>query len=141
MMKASLDFVENMHFVGTTDNGITVHFDTSPENGGTGSAASPMQLMLQSVAACSAIDIVSILRKRRKSIEGLHIDMEAERAETHPRVFTSIHLCYTIHSTDVTDAEFERAIALSQEQYCSASAVLKRSGCTLTWEHRITRPA
>lgn len=141
MMKASLDLVEQMHFVGTTDNGHTVHFDTSPENGGTGSAASPMQMMLQSVAACSAIDIVSILQKRRKHIGHLHIDMTAERADTYPRVFTSIHLCYTVTSTDVTESELERAIVLSQEQYCSASAVLQRSGCTLTWEHHITRPA
>lgn len=140
-MKASLDLVDNMHFVGTTDNGIAVHFDTSPENGGTGSAASPMQMMLQSVAACSAIDVVSILRKRRKHISGLHIDMAAERAETYPRVFTTIHLRYTINSTDATEADVERAIALSQEQYCSASAVLQRSGCTLTWDYSIIRTA
>lgn len=140
-MKASLDLVENMHFIGTTDNGLTVHFDTSTENGGTGSAASPMQMMLQSVAACSAIDVASILRKRRKHIGALHIDMSAERAATHPRVFTAIHLSYTVTSTDATEADVERAITLSQEQYCSASAVLQRSGCALTWDYKIIRTA
>lgn len=140
-MKASLSLLSGMHFVGRTDNGIDVHFDTSPANGGSGMAASPMQMMLQSVAACSAIDVVSILQKRRKQIDSLRIEMSAERAETHPRIFTAIHLSYVIGSPDVTNEEVQRAITLSQDQYCSASAIVKRSGCVVTWDHHIERPS
>jgi putative redox protein len=140
-MKASLSLVSGMHFVGRTDNDLEVHFDTSPANGGNGTAASPMQMMMQSVAACSAIDVVSILRKRRRQINGLRIDMSAERAETHPRIFTTMHLSYIIDSPDVTDDEMQRAITLSQDQYCSASAIVKRSGCVMSWDYRIERSA
>lgn len=138
-MKASLSLVSGMHFVGHTDNDLEVHFDTAPANGGSGTAASPMQMMLQSVAACSAIDVVSILRKRRRQIDTLRVDMSAERAETHPRVFTTMHLSYIIESPDVTEDDMQRAIMLSQDQYCSASAIVKRSGCVITWDYRIER--
>lgn len=133
-MKATLSLVDGQHFVGTTDNGLTVHFDASPDHGGTGQGASPMQTMLQSVAACSAIDVLSILRKRRCTVLGLTIEMAAERAETHPRVFTSMHFHYIVHSPDAAEADIRRAIELSQEQYCSASAVVRRSGCVITWD-------
>ena len=133
-MQATLTLAEGMHFVGTTDNDLQAHFDSSPSHGGTGHGPSPMQMMLQSVAACSAIDVVDILRKRRRKIIALVIEITAERADTHPRVFTSMHLHYRITSPDATDNDVRRAIELSQDQYCSASAVIKRSGCPITWD-------
>lgn len=137
-MKATLTLQQGMHFVGTTDNGMQAHFDASPDHGGTGQGPSPMQMMLESVAACSALDIVSILQKRRRTLTSLVVDMTAERAETHPRVFTSMHFLYRVISPDATGEEIKRAIELSQDQYCSASAVVKRSGCTVTWDWELT---
>ena len=133
-MQATLKLKEGMHFVGITDNGLEAHFDSPSDHGGTGQGPSPMQIMLQAVAACSAIDVVGILHKRRRTIAGIEIDMKAERADTHPRVFTSMHLHYRITSPDATKEEVQRAIQLSQDQYCSASAIVARSGCTLTWD-------
>jgi len=133
-VQATLTLKEGMHFVGTTDNGLEASFDASRDHGGTGQGPSPMQMMLQSVAACSALDIVSILHKRRRTITSMAIDITAERADTHPRVFTSMHLHYRIVSPDATNEEVRRAIELSQDQYCSASAVVKRSGCPITWD-------
>lgn len=133
-MQATLTLQEGMHLVGTTDNGLEAHFDSSPDHGGTGKGPSPMQMMLQSVAACSALDVVNILKKRRRTLTSLVIDITAERADTYPRVFTSMHLRYRVASPDATSEEVQRAIELSQDQYCSASAVVKRSGCPITWE-------
>ena len=139
-MQATLTLIEGMHFAGSTDNGLEAHFDSSPDHGGTGRGPSPMQMMLQSVAACSAIDVINILEKRRLTLSGLVIDMTAERADTHPRIFTSMHLRYRVTSPDATDEEIRRAIELSQDQYCSASAVVKRSGCSITWDWELVRP-
>ena len=137
-MQATLKLIEGRHFVGTSDNNLQAHFDSSPDHGGTGRGPSPMQMMLQSVAACSAVDVVDILHKRRRKLNGLIIEMKAERAETHPRVFTSMHLHYRIISPDATGDEVQRAIELSQNQYCSASAVIKNSGCPITWDWEIS---
>jgi putative redox protein len=86
---------------------------------------SPVELVLQALGGCTAMDIVSILQKMRRTIRSLTLDLEAERREEYPRIFTQIHLLYTLVSPDVTEHELERAIQLSEEKYCSVSGMLR----------------
>lgn len=138
-MKAQLVFESGMRVVGTNENGKTTAFDTTPDHGGNGTAASPMEILLQATAACSAFDVVSILNKKRKTITSFSIDLEGERADTHPRVFTSMKMIYRLVSPDATEADLHRAVELSHTTYCSASAMAARSGCTITTECIVTQ--
>lgn len=138
-MKATVSRAEGMHLVGTNEAGVQVHFDASPDHGGTGLGPSPMEAMLQSIAACTMMDVISILQKKRKTVSDLKVEIRGERTETHPRVFTSVHLTYVLTSPDATEADLDRSIQLSQEQYCGASNVVKRSGTEVTWDSVIHR--
>lgn len=136
-MKVSVEFGGSTPLVGRNEKNLETRFDWSSEHGGTETAASPMEILLQSVAACSAVDVIEILRKKRKELKRLVIDVIAERAESHPRVFTKAHLRYEAHSADATASDIEQAVQLSQDKYCSVSAMIKQSGCVLTWESKV----
>lgn len=132
-MKISVTFNESMPLAGINHTGHLTLFDTSPEFHGTGSAPSPMEVVLESLAACSMMDIISILKKKRKQTGFLTAEVDADRAEEHPKVFTVIRIIYRLQSTDCPMADFERAISLSMEKYCSVSAMLRASGCRIDW--------
>lgn len=137
-MKGSLRFDKNMRFIGENAKGQQTFFDTTAE-GGDGSAATPMEILLQSAAACTAIDVISILRKKRKTVEDLRIELDSTRSEAHPKVFTSVHMKVILKSPDAELKDLERSIALSHENYCSVSAVLKNSGAKVTSEAILER--
>jgi putative redox protein len=92
-----------------------------------------MSITLQAAAACTTMDILSILGKRRKTIDDWRIDLDGERAEEHPKVFTSIHMTFYCKSPDVTEKELTDAILLSKDKYCSVSIMLARGGVNITW--------
>ncbi|ASJ07824.1 osmotically inducible protein OsmC [Thermococcus siculi] len=97
---------------------------------------SPMKLLLLSVAGCTAYDVVMILKKMREPIEGLEVEISGERREEHPRIYSKVHLHYRIHG-NVNPEKAKRAIELSQDKYCSASAHVKLSGAELTYSFEI----
>jgi len=99
---------------------------------------SPMKLLLLSVAGCTAYDVVMILQKMREPIEGLEVEISGERREEHPRIYEKVHLHYRIYG-DVKEDKARRAIELSQDKYCSASAHIKLSGAELTYSFEIVR--
>ncbi len=136
-MKASISYSGKMPFVGKSERGHITYFDTSPKHGGTGQHATPMDVLLEAVGACSVFDIVGILSKKRKTIEALDIDIDSQRAEDFPKVFTKIQLNYVLKSPNASQDDLEKAIDLSMTKYCSVSATLKRSGCDVTWTARI----
>jgi putative redox protein len=139
--KATLNLDDGaMRLVGKNETGNVTAFDVTSENGGNGSAASPMEVFLQSAAACSGMDILSIIRKKRKTVTDLRIEIEGERAEEHPHIYTSIAVKYILVSPDATEGDLTRACELSQDQYCSAFAMIKRSGCAVSWTSEIERP-
>src|SRR4030095_5044071 len=121
--KATVKWLEGLKLEGTTDNGKTVFMD-SGENA---AAASPAQLLLQSLAGCTMMDCASIIMKSRKNLEKFWVDIEAEEAETHPKVFKSIHLTYNFIGEGLDDSTVDRAIKLSEEKYCRVHAMLKNS--------------
>ncbi|MCX7908257.1 MAG: OsmC family protein [Ignavibacteria bacterium] len=139
-MEVNLRLDKNMRIIGTNRLGLETHFDTSPEFGGEHSAPSPMETMLMAMGACTFMDVVSILRKKRKTITSMTIKIEAKRASEHPKVFVKSHLIYELVSPDATIEDLNRSIELSQTKYCSASAMFKLAGCEVTWEARVIKP-
>ena len=123
-MKARVQLVEGMTFVAESGSGHAVVVDAAPDVGGKNLGARPMELVLMGTGACSAIDVVHILRKSRQAVTGCVIELESERAAEDPKVFTKIHLHYIVTGKGLAPAQVERAIKLSKEKYCSATIML-----------------
>ncbi|MBM2816564.1 MAG: OsmC family protein [Ignavibacteria bacterium] len=136
-MKAKLRPDGNLRIIGTNELGLETAYDTHVKSGGDDSAPTPMEVLLQCIGACSYFDVVSILRKKRKTVDALFIDLDSERQTEHPMVFTKVHIIYKLISPDAELHDLERAVELSQEKYCSVSAMVKKSGCEVTWECRL----
>ncbi|MGZ5036571.1 MAG: OsmC family protein [Usitatibacter sp.] len=123
-MKARVKLVEGITFVAESGSGHAVVLDAAPDVGGRNLGARPMELLLMGTGACSAIDVVHILRKARQPITDCVVELEAQRADTDPKVFTAIHLHYVVTGKGLAVAQVERAIKLSKEKYCSATIML-----------------
>ena len=126
-MKARVKWNEGMSFVGETGSGHGLVIDGAPEHGGRNLGARPMELVLTGAAACTAFDVVLILRKARQPIADCAVEAEAERAETEPKVFTRIHLRYAIAGRGLDPRQVERAVKLSKDKYCSATLMLAKT--------------
>ena len=126
-MKARIQLAEGMTFVAESGSGHAVVVDASPEAGGRDLGPRPMELVLMGTGACSAIDVVHILRKARQPISGCVVELDSERAPEDPKVFTRIHLHYVVTGKGLAAAQVERAIKLSKEKYCSATLMLAKT--------------
>jgi putative redox protein len=126
-MKVRAKWGEGMSFVGESETGHAVVIDGAPEYGGRNRGMRPMEMVLLGAAACTAFDVVLILRKARQPIADCAVDADAERADTEPKVFTHIHLKYTVAGRGLDPAHVERAVKLSKDKYCSATAMLART--------------
>ncbi|QTH65168.1 OsmC family protein [Psychrosphaera ytuae] len=122
-MKAKVTWQDGIAFLGESESGHKVLLDG--EN--PGKAPSPMEMVLMSVASCSAVDVVSILEKARQTVHDVIVEVEADRAETVPRVFTAIHLNFVVKGVDVAEKHVERAVKLSADKYCSVAKMLEAS--------------
>ena len=114
-----------MAFTGTADTGFSVQMDSSPGTGGHDSGFRPMELLLVGLGGCTAMDVLSILRKKRQEVTGLEIKLEAEQAEEHPHVFTNILVKYIVHGKQINSAAVDRAIELSVTKYCPAQKMFE----------------
>ncbi len=119
--KATINWIEGYKLEGLTNNGKKVIMDT----GENAVAASPAQLLLQSLAGCTMMDCVLIIAKSHKKLEKFWVDVEAEEAETHPKIYTKIHLTYNFIGKDLDEATVEKAIKLSEDTYCRVHTMLK----------------
>ena len=136
-MKARVQLVEGMTFTAESGSGHAVVVDAAPDVGGRDRGPRPMELVLMGTGACSAIDVVHILRKARQPIAGCVVELESERAPEDPKVFTRIHLHYVVTGKGLAAAQVERAIRLSKEKYCSATIMLaKMAQITFDFEVR-----
>lgn len=126
-MDASVTWQGGLSFTGTADTGFTLDLDGNPASGGGGNGFRPLQLMAISLAGCTAMDVISILRKMRQEVTGFEVKVHADRAASHPRVFTAVTIEYVVTGHNVDPAAVERAIALSTEIYCSAHAMLAQA--------------
>lgn len=126
-MKATVSWRDGVAFEGTADSGHTIVMDGPPDHGGRNLGVRPMEMLLLGLGGCSAFDVVHILQKGRHEVTDCVVDLEAERAETPPKVFTRIHMHYRVSGKGLSDAAVARAVRLSAEKYCSASIMLARS--------------
>ncbi len=141
-MKAKATWLDGMAFVGESGSGHAVVMDGAPDAGGRNIGIRPMEMLLIGLAGCTAFDVVLILKRGRQPVEGCEVEVEAERAETDPKVFTRIHLVYTLTGKGLDPAKVERAIALSKDKYCSASIMLGATAeMTHAWSVRAEDPA
>lgn len=125
---------DNFLFESSNDEGLTVITDGSTDIGGQGKGMRPMQLVLAAVASCSSIDIVLLLKKQRQQLSGLRVTVEGKRVDTEPRIFTDIHVHYTL-TGELEDKKVARACRLSMEKLCSVSLMLKAGGVNITWSY------
>ena len=114
-------------FIGESESGHAVVIDGPPEAGGRNAGIRPMELVLTGVGACTAFDVVSILQKARQPVVDCRVELNADRAEQIPRVFTNIHVHFIITGRGLKASHVERAVKLSAEKYCSASIMLSHS--------------
>jgi putative redox protein len=126
-MKARIKWVENVCFVGESASGHAIVMDGAPESGGRNLGPRPMETVLLGTGGCTAYDVVHILRKARAAINDCVVEIEAERAEQDPKVFTKIHMHFIVTGKDLRPQQVERAIQLSAEKYCSASIMLGKT--------------
>jgi len=126
---------DGMSFIAETGSGHLVAMDGAPEAGGRNLAPRPMEMVLAGTGACTAFDVVLILKRGRHQITSCEARLNAERSETDPKVFTKINFHFKVTGRDLKPAIVERAIKLSAEKYCSASIMLaKTAEISHTWE-------
>ncbi|MDP2030450.1 MAG: OsmC family protein [Thiobacillus sp.] len=123
-MKARVKLIEGVSFVGQSESGHSVVMDGPPESGGNNLGVRPMEMLLLGLGGCSAFDVVHILRKARQPITDCVADLSASRAETDPKVFTQIHVHFTVTGKSLDPKRVEQAVQLSADKYCSASIML-----------------
>lgn len=126
-MKVSVALQQNVHFKGSNESGQTVLMDGPPEFGGENLGARPMETLLIGMGGCASFDVVHILRKRRLVVTDCVAEIEAERADEEPKVFTKIHLHFKVSGQKLTDKTVAKAVELSAEKYCSASIMLGKT--------------
>ena len=126
-MKARIKWVEGRTFIGESGSGHKIVLGTAHGPDGTTPGPSPMELVLIGTGGCSAFDVVHILEKGREAVEDCVVELEAERAETDPKVFTRVHMHFIVKGRALSRDKVKRAIDLSIEKYCSASAMIART--------------
>ena len=126
-MKSTIKWVDGVMFVGETGSGHALVIDGPPDAGGRNLGPRPMELILTGLGACTAFDVVTILKKARQPVTDCRVELEAERAEKAPKVFTHIHLHFVVSGRGLKSAQVERAINLSSKKYCSATIMLRAS--------------
>jgi putative redox protein len=126
-MRATIKWVDNVMFVGQSGSGHSVVIDGPPESGGNNAGVRPMELVLMGLGACTSFDVVSILKKSRQDVTDCHAELEAERADTVPQVFTRIHVHFVVSGKNLRPKQVERAVNLSADKYCSASIMMAKT--------------
>jgi putative redox protein len=139
-MKARVKWLEDRAFVGETESGHRVVLGTAFGEDGRKPGPSPMELVLIGTGGCSAWDVVNILAKGRQAVEDCVVELDTDRAAEEPRVFTRIHLHFVLKGRGLDPGKVQRAIELSLEKYCSASAMLAKTA-TITHDFAVVDTA
>lgn len=134
-MKARIKWIQDVMFLGESGSGHSVVMDGAPDAGGRNLGFRPMEMLLLGLGGCSAFDVMLILKRGREAVTDCVVDIDAERATTDPKVFTKIVMHYTVTGQGLDPKKVERAVQLSAEKYCSASAII---GKTAEIAHTIT---
>lgn len=137
-MECTIDWggPDGMLFVARTGSGHVTAMDGSPDGGGHNLAPRPMEMVLCGTGACTAYDVVLILKRGRHAVTDCRVTLTSERADTDPKVFTKIHFAFTVTGSGLARDAVERAVRLSHDKYCSASAMLAKTA-EITWSAEI----
>lgn len=135
-MKARVKWIEGVAFLGESGSGHAIVMDGAPDHGGRNLGVRPMEAVLIGMGGCTAFDVVSILKKARQPVDDCAVALDAERAESTPKVFTRIHMKYTVTGRGIKEAQVKRAVELSAEKYCSATRMLAETA-EITHEYEI----
>ncbi len=135
-LDATLQFLDGMAFSITSGSGHEITIDAGIADGGQNRGPTPMELLLMGTAGCTAMDVISILRKKRQDVTAYQVHIHGTRAPTHPMVFTSITIEHMIRGHHISEEAVARAIELSVTKYCGAHAMLSKTA-TITTKHRI----
>lgn len=127
-MEARIKWLEEVAFVGESGSGHCVVLDGDPDHGGRNIGLRPMEAMLMGAGACSAFDVISILKKSRQAVSDCVVELRANRADEAPRVFTDIDMNFVVTGRALSEKSVARAVRLSAEKYCSATAMLRAGG-------------
>lgn len=137
-MKARIKWVENACLVAEAGSGHGVVIDGAPEIGGRNLGVRPMELILMGLGGCAAMDVLSILKKKRQNVTDCVIEIEGQRGDEYPKVFTEIHLHFIVTGYELKDRHVKQAIDLSADKYCSVSAMLDKTA-KITHDYEIVQ--
>jgi putative redox protein len=138
-MEATIKQVQGLTLTAKADSGHWIVMDGPEQFGGSDAASKPLELFLIGLGGCTSMDILSILQKKRVDLTDYECTLLAERAKEHPKVFTHVTMKFVFYGKDISKSAVERAIEMSKEKYCSASAMLKES-VPIKVEYEIKEP-
>lgn len=136
-MKATVKWVDNRMFLGESGTGHAVVMDGPPDKGGRNMGVRPMEMILMGMGGCASFDVVSMLEKSRQNVSDCRVELEAERSDEIPAVFTKINLKFIVTGHELKENQVKRAVSLSAEKYCSASIMLSNAGVEITHDYEI----
>ncbi len=140
-MKAKITWGGDAKFIAESETGHSIVMDGPPDHGGKNQGARPMETLLIGMGGCSSFDVIHILKKSRQDVIDCVAEIEAERADAVPSVFTKIHLHFVITGNSLKESMVRNAVKLSAEKYCSASIMLAKGGVDITHSYEIRSPA
>ena len=136
-MKARIKWVQDVMFVTESGSGHAVVVDGAPEYGGRNLGPRPMELLLMGLGGCTSFDVMTILKKSRQDVTSCEAELEAERADAVPAVFTKIHVHFKVKGRGLKEAQVRKAVDLSADKYCSASIMLGQAGVVITHDFEL----
>jgi putative redox protein len=136
-MKASVHWTGEVSFKAESETGHSVQMDGPPDQGGENRGPRPMEMLLMGLGGCASFDVLSMLKKGRQQVTNCVVELEADRADAVPAVFTRIHLNFVVTGHDLKEAQVKRAVSLSAEKYCSASIMMEKAGVEVSHSYRI----
>lgn len=136
-MKAKVKWVDNAMFLGESGSGHSVVMDGPESLGGRNMGIRPMEMLLIGMGGCASFDVMSILKKSRQAVTDCHAELEAERADAVPAVFTAINIHFIVKGQSLKEKQVKRAVELSAEKYCSASIMLGKGGVVISHSYEI----
>lgn len=136
-MQTTVQWIDNVAFEAKSESGHSVIMDGAEAYGGQNRGPRPMELILMGLGGCASFDIVTILKKSRQDVTDVVCQLQAERADSVPAVFTKIHLHFVVTGRGVKDKQVAKAVELSAEKYCSASKMLSDGSVVITHDYEI----
>ncbi|GAB5413348.1 MAG: OsmC family protein [Congregibacter sp.] len=137
MMDVTVKWMDGAMFVGESGSGHSVVMDGPPDLGGRNLGPRPMEMLLLGTGGCAMYDVLSMLKKSRQAVADCRVEIQAERADAVPAVFTKINLHFVVTGTALKETQVKRAVELSAEKYCSASIMLGAAGVEMTHSYAI----